>query len=127
MTRHAASIRCWPRTSSTWNPSSCCKRSRFCAAATASVQELKGPAVGAAWEKIKRWFWCSNLGQRYEGPPNTLNATDLRQLTAWVKNDAEIPEAVSTFTLDDLDLGGIKLQRNAIYRSVICLTIVNGA
>jgi hypothetical protein len=91
------------------------------------VQQLKGPAIGAAWEKIKRWFWCSSIGQRYEGPQNTLNAADVRQLAAWIDHDDVIPEAVANFRIDELDLRRIERQRNAIYRSVICLSIVNGA
>jgi hypothetical protein len=95
-------------------------------AITVRVQTLKGPAVGAAWDKIKRWFWCSCFGQRYEGPVNTLNATDVRQLSAWI-DDEQIPESVDTFGVTEFDLRRIERQRNAIYRSVICLTIVNGA
>lgn len=96
-------------------------------AVTTKVQELKGPAVGAAWEKIKRWFWCSCFGQRYEGPQNTLNSADFRQLITWIDDDSKEPEAITTFVLGDLGLPRIERQRNAIYRSIICLTVVNGA
>jgi hypothetical protein len=96
-------------------------------AVTTKIQTLKGAAVGAAWDKVKRWFWCSNVGQRYEGPQNTLNATDARQVWAWIEDENQVPEAVENFSLADLDLGRVERQRNAIYRSVICLTIVNGA
>lgn len=96
-------------------------------AVTVKVQSLKGAEVGAAWDKIKRWFWCSCIGQRYEGPPNTLNATDFRQLSAWIDDDSKVPEAISNFSLGDLGLSKVERQRNAVYRSVICLTIVNGA
>jgi hypothetical protein len=96
-------------------------------AVTVKVQSLKGAAVGAAWDKIKRWFWCSCIGQRYEGPQNTLNAADVRQLSAWIDDDATVPEAISNFSLGDLELSRVERQRNAVYRSVICLTIVNGA
>jgi hypothetical protein len=96
-------------------------------AAVVRIQQLKGPAAGAAWEKVKRWFWCSNFGQRYEGPQNTLNATDLRQLTVWFDSDDQLPEAITNFRIEEHDLRRIERQRNAIYRAVICLTIVNGA
>jgi hypothetical protein len=91
------------------------------------VMELKGPAVGDAWSKITRWFWCACFSQRYEGPINTLNATDLRELRDWLDHDDHVPAAVSEFSLADVRLGSIERQRNAIYRAVICLTIVNGA
>lgn len=96
-------------------------------AVTVKVQGLKGAAVGAAWDKVKRWFWCSCFGQRYEGPQNTLNAADMRQLSVWIDDDSQVPESVANFALADIGLGRVERQRNAIYRSVICLTIVNGA
>jgi hypothetical protein len=96
-------------------------------AVTVKVQGLKGAAVGGAWDKIKRWFWCSCVGQRYEGPQNTLNSADVRQLSAWIDDDSKVPEAVANFALSDFDLSRVERQRNAIYRSVVCLTIVNGA
>lgn len=91
------------------------------------VLRHEGPHVGAAWEKVKQWFWCSCFGQRYEGPPNTLNATDLRQVVQWIDDDEAVPEAVSQFSLEGVDLRRAERQRNAVYRSVICLTIVTGA
>lgn len=90
------------------------------------VLEREGPEVGAAWEKVTRWFWCSCFGQRYDGPPNTLNAADLSQVLQWIDDD-KIPEAVAGFSLASVDLRRAAQKRNAIYRSVICLTIVHGA
>lgn len=91
------------------------------------VIDLPGPEEGAGWEKLRRWFWCCCLDQRYEGPPTTLNATDLRQVGQWLEDDAKEPEAVTDFSLATVDLRRAAQQRNAVYRSVICLTIVNGA
>src|SRR2546428_570996 len=73
-------------------------------AVSVKVQSTKGPAVGAAWDKVKRWFWCSCICQRYEGPQNTLNAADVRQLSAWIEDESQIPEAVANFALSDFDL-----------------------
>jgi hypothetical protein len=89
--------------------------------------ELKGPAAGAAWQKIERWFWCCCFSQRYDGPPNTLNAQDVRQVSAWLEDDDALPESVASFSAADLDLRRVERQRAALYRSVICLTIVHGA
>lgn len=91
------------------------------------VLEMPGPSEGAGWEKLRRWFWCSCFGGRYDGPPNTLNAADLRQVGAWLVDDEQVPDAVSAFSLESVDLRRAGQQRNAIYRSVICLAIVNGA
>lgn len=96
-------------------------------AAATHLQELSGPAIGQAWEQLRRWFWCCSFGQRYEGPVNSLNATDYAQLRAWLLEGADVPEAVDAFRLQDVNLRGIERQRNAAYRAVICLTIVNGA
>jgi hypothetical protein len=38
-----------------------------------------------------------------------------------------VPEAIANFSLGDLELSRVERQRNAVYRSVVCLTIVNGA
>lgn len=89
--------------------------------------QLTGPETGAAWEKVRRWFWCSCFGGRYEGPANTLNATDFRQVMAWVADYEAVPEAVAEFALEAVDLRRAERQRSALYRAVICLTVVNGA
>lgn len=96
-------------------------------AIASEVLQLEGPAAGAAWEKIRRWFWCSCFGGRYEGPPNTLNATDFRQFLAWVAIEDAVPDAVNDFALELVDLRRAERQRSALYRSVICLSVVNGA
>jgi hypothetical protein len=48
------------------------------------------------------------------------------QLLRWLDEDV-VPEAVANFRLADLNIRGIERRRNAAYRAVICLTIVNGA
>jgi hypothetical protein len=96
-------------------------------AAVVHLRRLDGPSQGAAWAKARRWFWCSCFAQRYEGPPNTLNATDFRQLLLWFGDDDAVPDAVAGFEIEKLDLRTVRRQRSAVYRSVICLTIVHGA
>ena len=96
-------------------------------AAAARIEELSGPQVGQAWDKVKRWFWCSAFGQRYDGPVNTTNAADLRQMLAWLEDDSRLPDAVSGFQIEDVGLGRTERQRSAVYRAVVCLTVVNGA
>ncbi len=96
-------------------------------AAATHLKDMSGPAVGQGWEKLRRWFWCCSFGQRYEGPVNSLNASDYAQLRDWLAGSDEAPESVASFRLQDVSLRGIERQRNAAYRAVICLTIVNGA
>jgi hypothetical protein len=108
-----------------WLPYAALLPSLFAAAVHA--QGLSGPQQVAAWDKIRRWYWCASFGQRYEGPVNTLNAADFRQLLAWFNDDAAIPEAVASFSVDQLDLRAARRQRSALYRAVICLTIAHGA
>ena len=95
-------------------------------AAATKVEAMQAPRSELA-EKVRRWFWCSCFSQRYDGPPNTLNAQDVRQLSAWLANDGTEPEAVSGFSLADVPLRRTDRQRAAVYRAVICLTVVNGA
>jgi hypothetical protein len=96
-------------------------------ALSTKVLQLPGPNEGAGWEKLRRWFWCCCFDQRYDGPPNTLNAADVRQVSQWLEDDDKVPEAITDFSIETLDLRRAAQQRNAVYRSVICLTIVNGA
>ena len=91
------------------------------------VHDLSGPKQAAAWQMVKQWFWCCCFGQRYDGPVNTLNAADYRALLAWIEDDQAIPDAVSGFALDELELRAVRRQRAAIYRAVICLTVTHGA
>lgn len=91
------------------------------------IRELHGPAVGKAWEKVRRWFWASSFGQRYDGPINTVNAADYAQVSAWFEDDDAIPDAISSFRIDDVSLAGVVRRSNAAYRAVISLTVVNGA
>lgn len=111
--------------SRTWLPYATLLPAMFAAAVKA--KELPGAQQADAWEKIQRWFWCSCIDQRYEGPMNTLNATDFRALLAWFEDDSHIPEAVSNLDLGNVNLEGVRRQRNAVYRSVVCLSIANGA
>lgn len=96
-------------------------------AITTKILELSGPEAGAGWEKLRRWFWCSCFSQRYDGPPNTLNAADLRQMSHWMRDDERVPDAITEFSLDSIELRRAERNSNAVYRAVICLTIVNGA
>lgn len=91
------------------------------------IRDFSGPDVGLAWEKLRRWFWCSTFGQRYDGPVNTTNAADYRQLVAWLRDDEAIPESVRGFRLEEVNLRSTERQRSAVYRGIVCLTIVNGA
>jgi hypothetical protein len=111
--------------SRTWLPYAALLPALFAAAVRA--RDFSGPQQATAWEKLRRWFWCCCFGQRYEGPVNTLNAADFRALLLWFDDDEKVPEAVRDFSLDGLDLTAVRRQRAALYRSVICLTIVNGA
>ena len=96
-------------------------------AIAALINDLSGPVVGIAWEKVKRWFWCAAFSQRYEGPVNTLNAADFKQVSAWIEDDESVPDVITGFSLDSMDLRAIENRRNAAYRAVICLTVLAGA
>jgi hypothetical protein len=97
------------------------------AAIFADIRHRKGEvSVGAAWPKIRQWYWCSVFSQRYSGPLESNSALDLEQVVAWVEGGPQ-PDAVRTFTFRSDALQEISSIRNAIYKGVLCLLANKGA
>jgi hypothetical protein len=92
------------------------------AAALAVVASMSGPEVGAARNKIKRWFWCSVFTQAYERSPNSQAAKDYAELKSWLGGGAE-PQNVAEFDCDMGQLKQITPRQRAIYRGVIALIL----
>ena len=91
------------------------------------VVARKGKAhLGAAWPKIKQWYWCSVFSQRYSSQIETNAAKDSEQVLAWI-DGGEPPDAVRTFTFRSDSLQEIRSIRNVIYKGVLCLLARNGA
>lgn len=96
------------------------------AAVCAVTSRASGPSVGAASEKIKRWFWCSVLGQAYERAPNSQSAKDFVELKRWF-DGGEPPETVRHFSFDPDSLTQTTPRQRAIYRAVIALILRHDA
>jgi hypothetical protein len=92
------------------------------AAAFAAISAMTGPEVGAARNKIKRWFWCSVFTQAYERSPNSQAAKDYVELKSWLTGGEE-PQNVAAFDFDAEQLKQITPRQRAIYRGVIALIL----
>jgi len=92
------------------------------AAALAAVAGMKGPAVGAARDKIKKWFWCSVFGQAYEKAPNSQAAKDFADLKTWLNGGPEA-QTVAEFHFEPGLLRKITPRQRAVYRGVMALIL----
>lgn len=92
------------------------------AAIFARTLRLSGPKVGAARDKINRWFWCSVFGQKYESSGNSQSALDFGEVVRWIEG-GDVPESVKSFRFDPATLRDITARQRAVYRGVIALTL----
>ncbi len=92
------------------------------AAVVAKHDSLVGPAVGAARDKLHRWFWCSVLGQTYENAANSQSAKDVTELSRWIDGGAA-PETVASFRFDPKILRDTTPNQRALYRGIIALVL----
>lgn len=96
------------------------------AAIFARTLSLTGPKVGAARDKISRWFWCAVFGQKYESSPTSQSATDYQEVVRWI-NGGEAPEAVTNFDFDPVFLRETTGRQRAIYRGTLAAVLRNQA
>ncbi len=82
--------------------------------------------AGVHREKLKRWFWCSVLGQAYESAPNSKSAKDVVEIGTWLRGGAP-PETVTGFRFDPRALRDVTPRQRSIYRGTICLILGCGA
>lgn len=73
---------------------------------------------------IKKWFWLSCIGQRYQGSSTTQISYDIPKLREWIETGKSYLE------LDDNDISEDVLRlttpsQRAVYRAIMC-TIVSG-
>ncbi|MEO8330451.1 MAG: hypothetical protein ABI586_10630, partial [Candidatus Nanopelagicales bacterium] len=59
------------------------------------IENLKGPAIAAAREKFKRWFWCATFSQRYENQTNSRSEQDYPELQGWITGTADAPASLA--------------------------------
>lgn len=92
----------------------------------ARITNLTGPKVGAAKDKIERWYWCAVFGQKYESSPNSQAALDFVEVTKWLDGD-RTPESVETFLFEPGTLFTTTPRQRAVYRGVLSLVMRNHA
>ncbi len=92
------------------------------AAIFARTLRLSGPKVGAARDKINRWFWCSVYGQKYESAANSQSALDFGEVVRWIEG-GNVPESVKSFRFDPVVLRDITARQRAVYRGTIALIL----
>ena len=88
------------------------------------IMVLKGPQIGAAKDKISRWFWCAVFGQRYESSPTSQSALDYTEMVRWL-NGGQEPETVARFQFLPETLRETTGRQRAIYRGVLSLVLRN--
>jgi hypothetical protein len=92
----------------------------------AKIQQLKGPKIGGAKDKIERWYWCAVFGQKYESAPNSQAALDFQEVMKWIDGDKE-PQTVAGFSFDPAALINTTPRQRAVYRGVLSLVTRNHA
>jgi hypothetical protein len=92
------------------------------------LDELSGPAVGNAKERLRQFFWCSVFMATYDQGGNSQAQADYGRLDAWLLDPAQpAPEAVTDFSLTTTQLANAKRNRRALYRGVMALVMHSGA
>ncbi len=96
------------------------------AAMFSRLDALKGPKIGAAKDKIERWFWCAVFGQKYESSPTSQSALDFVEVTKWI-DGGEPPQTIDTFHFDPTNLIYTTPRQRAVYRGTLALVMKNHA
>jgi len=94
------------------------------AAIFARLRTLSGPRIGAARDKVYRWFWCAVFGQRYESSPSSLSVVDFVEVLRWIEGGDE-PEAVAGLRFEPAILREVTTRQRAVYRGVLALVLRN--
>lgn len=89
--------------------------------------ETRYPGRPDVYSKMHHWYWSSVFTERYGGSTDTLTQRDYVQLTRWMKNDDQIPEAVVTDPAQfQRDLHEV-VRMGAVYKGILCLVALKGA
>lgn len=92
------------------------------AAVLARHQPADAPAIGAARNKLARWFWCVVFSQVYDSAANSQAAKDFAELLTWL-DGGNLPQAIASFSMDPTVLRDVTVRQRALYSGVICLLL----
>ena len=84
-----------------------------------------GESEGAQ-QNIARWFWCSIFNERYAFATRTQSTTDFLDVTTWVGNGQDQPEAIMKINFSPNRLRESKNRRSAVYKGVYALLMSCG-
>jgi len=90
-----------------------------------TYDDVHGPEVGAIQQKLRRWFWCATLGQRYEAAANSQATKDFVELVRWIDGGVP-PESVTLFRFDPRMLRDTTFRQRAVYRGTYALVFSGG-
>jgi hypothetical protein len=85
----------------------------------------RGPDVAIHRSYVRRWLWCSILGQRYEAAANTRAERDVNDFRDWFTN-GKVPETIAQFRFDSELLREVSTRSGSVYKGVICLILGSG-
>jgi hypothetical protein len=88
------------------------------------VEKAKGPGIGAARSKLKRWFWAATFAQRYENQVNTRSETDTTALIAWLRGDGPEPGVLAE-PFDPQQWRDITPRQTALYKASMAMLMSN--
>ncbi|HOC44108.1 MAG TPA: DUF262 domain-containing protein [Thermoanaerobaculales bacterium] len=95
-------------------------------AALARAASLGTTREGADRLKLRKWFWCSVFGQKYERAANSQCARDYGELVRWFEG-GQPPDSVTAFRFDPRVLLDTTPRQRALYRGVIALVLAGGS
>lgn len=92
------------------------------AATLAFFDGMSGAEVGVTRNQLRRWIWCSILGQTYEAAPNSRSARDVTELRTWLSGGS-VPDVITSFTFDFESLRSVTPRQRGLYKGVMCLIL----
>ncbi|MCY3552327.1 MAG: DUF262 domain-containing protein [Candidatus Poribacteria bacterium] len=71
--------------------------------------------------KIARWYWCGVLGEMYGAATDTRFASDLSEVTEWVKETGKEPRTIREANFREDRLSELRTRNGAAYKGIHAL------
>ncbi|MEV3846726.1 DUF262 domain-containing protein [Streptomyces microflavus] len=91
------------------------------------VESKRSIENGSALKKIRRFFWCSIFSRNYDQGGNSQAGKDFTDLTSWLNDGKDIPEAVEGFIFAGEVLDTARTNLQALYKGIMALMLSGGA
>jgi hypothetical protein len=80
-------------------------------------------------DKLRKWYFASLLGKRYDGSTNTTTAKDYKEMLEWFEDDSKKPEALSDIeNVENIErLLPTTTYKAAPYTMILNAVIIKGA